>query len=173
MIRKIVLKILRLVMSPISYAKYIGVKWGNGGRCSRRVEFGSEPYLIKIGDNCTITSGVNFVTHDGSACLAKDEKGRRYYYAPIVVGNNVFIGINSIIMPGVCIDDNVIIGAGSIVTKSIPSGYIVAGNPAKIIGTTASYIRRCLEKYVSESDFISKDKKIIECISSFKDYMKL
>jgi acetyltransferase-like isoleucine patch superfamily enzyme len=55
------------------------------------------------------------------------------YPAPIIIGNNVWIGSNSTILPGVVIGDNSIIGAGSVVTKNVPSNVIVAGVPAKVI----------------------------------------
>ncbi|MGL4862406.1 MAG: acyltransferase [Cetobacterium sp.] len=112
--------------------------------------FGSEPYLVKIGDNCTITSGVKFLTHDGSLDvifkyknLKREEKNLKYdKLGTIIVGNNVFIGINSIIMPGVEIGDNVIIGAGSVVTKNIVSKTVVAGVPARKIYELDEYIEK-------------------------------
>lgn len=75
--------------------------------------WGSEPFLVTIGDHVTVTSGVKFITHDGSTCLVKDEYGKRYQrFTPIQVGSHVFIGVNSIIMPGVSIGSNVVISAG-------------------------------------------------------------
>lgn len=69
--------------------------------------------------------------------------------------------MNSIILPGVKIGDNVIIAAGSVVTKSIPSGYIVGGNPAKIITDFESYKTRVLDTYASnqEMDFTKNYKE--------------
>ena len=107
---------------------------------------------MEIGDRVTITSGVRMLTHDGATWLVRDEKGRRYHYARVKIGNDVFIGIDSIIMPGVQIGDNVIVAAGSVVTKSIPSNSIVAGNPAKIIGTVGSYKNKVLHTYFSDTD---------------------
>jgi acetyltransferase-like isoleucine patch superfamily enzyme len=77
--------------------------------------------LISIGNNVTITSGVVLLTHDGFLWLMNDEKVRRYMYRRVSIGNNVIIGVNCIIMLGVKIEDNIIIAAGSIVTKSVPS----------------------------------------------------
>jgi acetyltransferase-like isoleucine patch superfamily enzyme len=103
--------------------------------------FGSEPYLVKIGDNCTITSGVKFITHDASLDIALRYKNQRRtnkgqkceLMAGIVIYDNCMIGVNSILLPGVKVGPNSIIGSGSVVTKSIPEGVVVAGNPARVI----------------------------------------
>jgi len=87
----------------------------------------------------------------------RDEKGRRYSYKKTVIGNNVFIGVDSILMPGVIIEDRVIIAAGSLVTKSVPSGSIVGGNPARIIGAYDNYEKKALEQFISDQDL---DKKV-------------
>jgi len=86
----------------------------------------TNPKGVHIGENTVITPGVHVLTHDyvrgdGTFC-------------DTCIGNNVFIGINSIIMPGVTIADNIIIGSGSVVTKDFLESYcIIAGNPAKVI----------------------------------------
>ncbi|MDF0708335.1 acyltransferase [Flagellimonas okinawensis] len=161
--------------SNIEYARHLGVEIGENCRIYIR-DFGSEPWLIKIGKKVTVTHGVRFINHDGSTWLISDEKGRRQLFRRIEIGNNVFIGMNSIILPGIHIGDNVIIAAGSVVTKSIPSGYIVGGNPAKIIMDFDSYEKKVLESYVSnqELDF-SKDYKnrVLEIVDeSFKADLK-
>tara|TARA_B110000027_G_C16117915_1_gene301188 strand:- start:3297 stop:3833 length:537 start_codon:yes stop_codon:yes gene_type:complete len=136
-----------LLRGRAEYARYIGVSIGENCRIYT-TEFGTEPWLISIGNKVTVTSGVVMLTHDGATWLMNDEKGRRYSYKKIDVKDNVFIGINSIIMPGVVIDKNVIIAAGSVVTKSIPSGVIVGGNPAKIIGDYYDYEKKVLANNV-------------------------
>jgi len=100
-----------------------------------------------MGDRVTVAPGVSFVTHDGSTWLFRDAHGRRFRYARIHVGSDVFIGVNAIIMPGVRLGNRVIVGAGSIVTKSVPDGMIVAGSPAKIVGDYADLERRVLETF--------------------------
>ncbi len=62
----------------------------------------------------------------------------------ICVGNNVFIGNNSILLPGVIIGDNYIIGAGSVVSKNVPENSVVAGNPAKVIMSFSEYADKCV-----------------------------
>lgn len=166
---------LRFSKTGVDYARYRGVEVGNDCRIFTTT-LGTEPWLISIGNKVTITSGVRFLTHDGSTWLFNDEKGRRELFKRVKVGNNVFIGINSIIMPGVVIEDKVIVAAGSVVTKSVPSGVIVGGNPAKIIGDYKKHEDNILEKCVSrqEMDF-SKDyrSRIEEVVdTSTKSYMK-
>lgn len=167
--------LLIITLSGTKYAKKIGVSVGDDCRILTS-SFGTEPWLIKIGNKVTITSGVRFITHDGSTWLFEDKKGRRHLFRKIEIGNNVFIGYNTLIMPGVKIEDNVIVAAGSIVTKSVPSNCIIGGNPAKIIGDFGDYERKVLDNYISNSEIdFSKDYKervIASLDKTFKPYMK-
>lgn len=98
-------------------------------------------WLIEIGDNVTLAPRAHILAHDAST---KNILG----YTKIVnvkIGNNVFIGAGSIIMPGVEIADNTIVGAGSIVTKSLSSG-VYAGNPCKKIYSFDEYKLKQAEK---------------------------
>ncbi|USD24820.1 acyltransferase [Flagellimonas marinaquae] len=160
--------------SGVEYARSLGVTIGSDCRVLTS-SFGSEPWLITIGNKVTITSGVRLLTHDGATWLCEDKKGRRYSYKKITIGDNVFIGTNSILMPGVKIDHNVIVAAGSVVTKSVPTGVIVGGNPAKIIGSYEDYILRAKEEYVTKADMDynkSKKQRINEVVDpKFKDYL--
>lgn len=161
-------------MGKQAYAKFLGVKIGENCRIITTL-WGTEPFLIQIGNNVTITDGVRFLTHDGSACLANDHKGRRYLYARIEIGDNVFIGVNSIIMPGVKIGDNVVIAAGSIVTKSVASGLIVGGVPAKILDNFSSLNEKMLKNYVSDEDInksLSYKERVLEVVNNeFKPFL--
>lgn len=117
----------------------------------------SEPKLIKFGDNVVVGSGTTFITHDFvHEVLNQMNIGwYNYYAAPIEVGNNVFIGGNSTILPNVKIGSNVIIGAGSIVTKDVSDGKVVAGNPAKVIGTFDEYLEK--RKKINDNLINSED----------------
>ncbi len=124
-------------LSPESYARKIGVRFGEGCRFIN-VDFGTEPYLVTLGNHVSITDS-HFVTHDGVLWVFRHEAPDSDLFAPITVGNNVFIGMGCIILPGVAIGDNAVIGAHSLVNKDIPSGVIAAGVPARPIGETAAY----------------------------------
>ena len=87
---------------------------------------------VKIGDNCLIAPQVGIYT----ACHPIDRETRvsgLEFGKPITIGNDCWIGGHAVINPGVTLGDNVIVGSGSVVTKSFPSNVIIAGNPAKII----------------------------------------
>jgi carbonic anhydrase/acetyltransferase-like protein (isoleucine patch superfamily) len=135
-------------LDPIGYARYIGVQIGEGtvfyGMPSGM--FGSEPFLIRIGKNCHITSGVQFVTHDGGPLILRHEYPDLDYTAPITVGDYVYVGMRSIILPGVCIGNRCVIGAGSVVTKSIQENSVAVGAPATVICSLDEYLRKLEEK---------------------------
>ena len=94
-----------------------------------------------MGNNCQITVGVRLLTHGGGHVL-RDTKPGFDTFGKITIGDYVYIGNNSLIMPGVTIGDHVLVAAGSVVTKSVPSGVVVGGNPAKIICTIGEYFER-------------------------------
>ena len=88
----------------------------------------TNPYLITIGDNVTITNAT-ILTHD--ACLKK--KTGYTFVSRVTIGSNVFIGFNTTVLPGTTIGDNVVIGAGSVVHGTIPSNSVAAGNPCRVL----------------------------------------
>ncbi len=93
---------------------------------------------IIIGKNCLIAPYVQIYTAEhplkASERIIKSKKRTRYLTSakPVKIGNNTWIGGNSVIFPGVTIGDNVTIGAGSIVAKSIPDNVLAYGNPCKV-----------------------------------------
>lgn len=134
-----------------------------GYNCSvyDNVSFGSEPYLIEIGNNVRITKGVTFITHDGGVWVLRNNGMLKDadIFGEIKIGNNVHIGINAVIMPGVTIGDNVIIGVGAVVTKDIPSNSISAGIPARVIRTLDEYFEKNKNKVDYTKQLNSIDKK--------------
>ena len=115
--------------NPIKYAKKIGVTLGEECRLSGSPNWGSEPWLISVGDNTTISFDCAFITHDGAVgVIRRMEKYKDVIkFGRIKVGNNVFIGARSTILPGVTIGDGSIVAAGAVVSKSIPEGDIWGG----------------------------------------------
>jgi carbonic anhydrase/acetyltransferase-like protein (isoleucine patch superfamily) len=151
-------RVLYALKGSTHAARARGVKIGEGCRLYS-LNFGGEPWLISIGNRVTITDGVQFVTHDGASWLLRDGKGRRHRNAPIEIGNDVFIGANSIILPGVRVGNRVIVGAGSVVNRSIPDNCVVAGVPAKFIRTFDEFERRGLEEFRSDADMKGKTRR--------------
>lgn len=105
-----------------------GVKIGKDCFIGANVEFdGIFPNLIEIGDRCVITSGSFILSH------FYNTDDRKFYSGKVKIGNDVFIGLNTLIVNSVNIGDSATIGAGSVINKDIPSNELWAGNPAKMI----------------------------------------
>jgi acetyltransferase-like isoleucine patch superfamily enzyme len=88
------------------------------------------PQGIHIGKNTLVASQVTILSHDH--CKRIDDQP---YLADVYIGERCFIAVGALILPGVTIGNEVIVGAGAVVTKDVPSNVIVAGNPARIIRT--------------------------------------
>lgn len=84
---------------------------------------------IHIGSGCLIASGTTILAHEH--IFVKPDGS--YYFKDTYIGNNCFVGVNTLICPGVHIGNQVVIGGGSVVTKDIPDHCIAAGVPAKVI----------------------------------------
>jgi UDP-3-O-[3-hydroxymyristoyl] glucosamine N-acyltransferase len=122
---------------PVAFARSLGVRMGSGCEFfgTTAATWGGEPYLITLGNRVMITAGVRFITHDGTVLLFRDRYPTLDLVGPIRLGDNVFVGMNSIILHGVTIGSNCVIGAGSVVNRDIPSGQVAAGVPARVICT--------------------------------------
>lgn len=132
--------------------------------------FGSEPYLISIGDNTTISFDCAFVTHDAATRVIRnlpDGDRKTGLYGPIVVGKNCFIGCRTTILANVHIGDNSIIGAGSLVNRDIPANVVAAGNPCKIICSLEEYRAKHKEDfmYINQLSYNEKRRYLLELFS--------
>lgn len=168
----IVRKIIKRFFSPMQYAKLIGVNIGHNNFIPDKDCWSSEPYLITVGNNCAITSGVRIFTH-GGARVARSVYPEFDIFGKVVIGDNVYIGTNSLIMPGVRIGNGSLIAAGSVVTKSIPSGVVVGGNPARIISTIDEYIQHneCFNLNSKKMDYDEK-RRFLMSLSEDKFIVK-
>ena len=93
------------------------------------------PEKIRVGRNVRITSGVRILTHYfDTRYEPTPERPFRFYYGEVEIGDNVFIGINTVIAKPVKIGEGAVIGANSVVTKDIPSNAIVVGSPSRVVG---------------------------------------
>lgn len=130
-IRKLIRKVGRIAGSlRISYLRLTGISIGKNCMISWGAKLDVTRGEIIIGDRCTITHGCVILSHDRSSKRINiNDRGQ----GTVRLGNDVFIGVNSIILRDVTIGDYSIVGAGSVVTKDVPPNVVVAGNPAKII----------------------------------------
>lgn len=133
--------------SRLKYLKKHKVFADLGNNCfyqSRRIPV--EPYLVKIHDNVVIAADVYIIPHDiihmvfnridAQTIQNNESKGKRQIHMGCVeIMDNCFIGSHSIILPDVKIGPDAIVAAGAVVTKDVPKGTIVGGNPAKVIGS--------------------------------------
>lgn len=157
--------------------KFLNALIANGLKIGKNVDIVSDYFfdpshcfLISIGDNCTLAPNVKLIAHDASTkkILGYTKIGK------IEIKENCFIGDSVIILPGVRIGPNSIIGSGSVVTKDVPANTIAAGNPAKIISTVDEYKKKIQEisaqkKVFNEDYYIgniteAKRKEILDSI---------
>lgn len=137
-------------LDPFGYARWEGVQLGEG--CYffgiTRDTFGSEPYLVKIGNKCVIAHGADFITHDGGVWQFREVYPDIDVFDPIIIGDNVFVGAHCTFLPGTVIGDNCIIGAGSVLRGRFPPFTLIAGNPARPVGTVEGYWEKIKDKTV-------------------------
>lgn len=148
----------------INYLRKLGVEIGEGVRffapMTNTIDI-QNPYMLEIGNNVRITKGVTILTHDYSWSVLAGISGEIFGgISKVSIGNNVFIGINAIILRGVSIGDNVIIGAGSVVSKNCKSNGVYAGNPAKYIMSIDEFYNRRKKAQINEAMELAINYKI-------------
>tara|TARA_R110002094_G_scaffold7498_36_gene16863 strand:+ start:4199 stop:4735 length:537 start_codon:yes stop_codon:yes gene_type:complete len=152
--------ILYAALYPVSYARKIGVNIR--GRVtiygSSYTMFSSEPYLVTLGDNVYISIGASFVCHDGATLPFRKNIPDLELAGEITIGDNIFIGKGALILPGVTIGNNCVIGANSVVTKSFPDGSIIAGNPARVIRRTEVFLQRAEQRSLKIGHLTGREK---------------
>ena len=169
LLSRIYLFLFKKIYREEKYARKIGVDIGKDCRIYTD-RFGSEPYLISVGNKVTLSNYVLFITHDGSPWIFGSGNDRYFKYARIKIGNNVFIGMGCTILPGIKIGNNVIVGSGSVITKNLAADSIYAGNPARKISTMNDYKNKMKSDFChgSEYDHIKNKKERILVME--KDY---
>jgi len=139
--KNLFLTIYYKLISANKVALKVGVKFGKNCHFGSKY-FGSEPYLIEIGNDFKTSANVKYITHDGSVNVLRNlypELKDIDLFAKIKIGNNVFLGLDVVVLPGTIIEDNVIVGAGSIVRGHLQRNSVYAGVPVKFICTLEEY----------------------------------
>lgn len=146
--------------TKIDMLKYLGVDVGEGTALfnAGSITFDTtRPLLLKIGKYCKITEGTVILTHDYSRSVIRRKYGEVIGEAkPTVIGDNVFIGINSIILMGTEIGSNCIVGAGSVCSGKYPDNSVICGNPARVLCSIDDHYIKRKNRYVDEAKYYAK-----------------
>ena len=154
-------KLFRLLyrrINSVGYARSIGVKIGSGCRIGL-VNWGSEPYLISIGNDVLLSSGVTFINHDGATWVFREREQYKGVtkFGTIVIGNRCFIGWGATLLPGAQMGDYSVLAAGSVLTKRVPAGEVWGGVPARRLMDVEQFAEKC--KFGEGNVFIDSGNK--------------
>ena len=170
-IARIVVKLTGNDEAICRYLRKTGMKIGENCHIYSDV-FTGEGFLVEIGDNVTISNGVQLITHDNSICKVLPEFSDTF--GAIKIGSNSFIGAKTVIMRGVTIAPNTIVGAGSVVTRSFTEERtIIAGNPARVVGNWENYAAKYADVAVNVTNVQGEEREALirksaECLQSRK-----
>lgn len=148
-------------INPEAWMSRAGIRVGKECRfyAIKPGTFGSEPFLVSIGDRVTITDGVKFVTHDGGLWIFRHIEPKIELFSPIQIGNRVFIGINAVILPGTKIADDSIVAAGAVVRGNFPPRSVIGGVPAKVICSVDDYMQKNRRSITTEFYGLTKHRR--------------
>jgi acetyltransferase-like isoleucine patch superfamily enzyme len=162
-----------------SFLKKKGITIGEGTTFFGHVTVDTQrPCLVEIGQNCNLSNGVVITTHGYDWAVLREKFGEMLGSSgKVALEDNVFVGINALILKGVRIGRNTIIGAGSVVTHDIPANCVAAGNPCRVIMTLEEYYKKRKTAYIEEAkayalEIYLKTKKIPK-ITDFREEFPL
>lgn len=147
-------------LNPVGYARYIGVTIKGAVKIygSSYSMFSAEPYLVTLGDNVYISLNAKFICHDGAVLPFRKQFPDLDIAARIEIKDNVFIGMGACILPGVTIGANSIVGAYAVISKDVPDGCVVAGNPARIVKSSEDYLASVKKRSLHIGHLYGKEK---------------
>jgi acetyltransferase-like isoleucine patch superfamily enzyme len=154
-------KTVRLHRDPVQYFRGQGVEIGVGVEIfgASLTTFGSEPYLVSIGDHVTISHNVDFITHDGGLRVARVRYPGAFLYGRIRIGEHCFLGAHSVFLPGAKVGAGSVIGSGAIVAGEIPPGVVAIGVPAKPVKSVDAYIQAHRESWIDTGGLNASEKR--------------
>ena len=165
----------------VNYLKNIGVQCGHNINifCPKDTHIDTNnPYLLEIGNSVNMTGPVTILTHDYSTSVLNRIDHKIYGKSKkTVIGNNVFLGWGCTVLAGTIIEDNVIIGAGAVVSGRVEKNSVYAGSPAKKIMSISEYRKKIICKQKDEAFNIYKSYRDrfnkIPNINVFQEYFYL
>jgi acetyltransferase-like isoleucine patch superfamily enzyme len=153
--------VLQLRRDPVRYFRSQGAQIGESVEIfgANLFTFGSEPYLISVGNRVTISHDVDFITHDGGMRVARAQYPGAYLYGRIRIGDDCFLGAHCVLLPSAKVGARSVIGSGSIVSGEIPSGVVAVGAPARPVKTVDEYVHAKKDLWIDTSGLSPEDKK--------------
>jgi acetyltransferase-like isoleucine patch superfamily enzyme len=134
-----------------------------GDRCRVYTQrIGSEPWLIRIGDHVVIAPDVSIITHDAANWLYQDRYESLTSFGKVDIRDNCYIGLGAIILPGVTIGPDSIVGAGAVVTKDVPPRAVVAGNPARFICSIEDHEKKVVAGHIDIPKDPAAARRVLE-----------